>query len=89
MTSTAPIILPKQGMARVKNVLSGDTVVLLGKPVNPSQPPPEVVFTFESLSAPVSELRAVSFSASEDLSDVNLMQFILYTAIGKQDDPCG
>jgi len=42
-----------------------------------------------SLCPGVSELRAVSFSASEDLSDVYLMQFILYTAIGKQGDPCG
>jgi staphylococcal nuclease domain-containing protein 1 len=47
-----PVILPQQGEARVKSVLSGDTVILLGKPTAPNRPPPEVIFTFESLSAP-------------------------------------
>jgi staphylococcal nuclease domain-containing protein 1 len=47
-----PVILPQEGVARVKSVMSGDTVVLLGKPVAPNRPPPEVIFTFESLSAP-------------------------------------
>jgi len=51
-SSSHPVILPKQGMARVKSVLSGDTVILLGKPANPQGPPPEVLFTFEGLSAP-------------------------------------
>lgn len=50
--TSKPIILPKQGMARVKNVMSGDTVVLLGKPLTPNGPPPEVIFTLEALSAP-------------------------------------
>jgi staphylococcal nuclease domain-containing protein 1 len=49
---TTPVILPSQGVARVKSVMSGDTVVLLGKPAVPTQAPPEVIFTFESLSAP-------------------------------------
>mmetsp|Transcript_1277 Transcript_1277/g.3654 ORF Transcript_1277/g.3654 Transcript_1277/m.3654 type:complete len:979 (+) Transcript_1277:114-3050(+) len=43
--------LPQRGVARVKNVLSGDTVVLLGKAA-PGQPAPEVVFTFERVTAP-------------------------------------
>jgi staphylococcal nuclease domain-containing protein 1 len=47
-----PVILPQQGEARVKSVMSGDTVILLGKPTAPNRPPPEVIFTFESLSAP-------------------------------------
>lgn len=52
-TNTAsPVILPATGTARVKSVLSGDTVILLGKAPNPQAPPPEVLFTFESLSAP-------------------------------------
>jgi len=49
--SRSPIILPSRGVARVKNVLSGDTVILLG-----AQPPngkaPEVIFTMENISAP-------------------------------------
>jgi hypothetical protein len=52
-TSTEkPVILPKEGIARVKSIMSGDTVILLGKPLDPSKPPPEVIFTFEALSAP-------------------------------------
>jgi staphylococcal nuclease domain-containing protein 1 len=47
-----PIILPQEGVARVKSVMSGDTVILLGKAVAPHLPPPEVIFTFEGLSAP-------------------------------------
>jgi len=51
--SSAPSrpVLPSRGVARVKNVLSGDTVVLLGKAA-PGQPAPEVVFTFERVTAP-------------------------------------
>lgn len=51
-SSNSPIILPKQGSARVKCAMSGDTVVLLGKPMAAGHPEPEVVFTLESLSAP-------------------------------------
>mmetsp|Transcript_17783 Transcript_17783/g.35783 ORF Transcript_17783/g.35783 Transcript_17783/m.35783 type:complete len:86 (+) Transcript_17783:125-382(+) len=51
-TSSAPIILPKTGFAKVQSVLSGDTVVLLGKPAQPNLPPPQVLFTLSSVSAP-------------------------------------
>lgn len=50
--SNAPTVLPKQGLARVKNVMSGDTVVLVGKGTDPNAPPPEVIFTLEAVSAP-------------------------------------
>lgn len=57
MTTPAPApamrpILPSRGVARVKNVLSGDTVILLGKAATPNGRSPEVVFTFEKVSAP-------------------------------------
>lgn len=58
MASTVPVaaparaILPARGTARVKNVLSGDTVILLGKAPAPNARAPEVVFTLESVSAP-------------------------------------
>lgn len=45
-------VLPSRGVAKVKNVLSGDTVVLLGKPMTPDAKAPEVVFTFERVTAP-------------------------------------
>ena len=47
-----PIILPSRGVARVKNVLSGDTVILLGKASTPNGKAPEVIFTLENISAP-------------------------------------
>ena len=50
-SSTVRPLLPPRGVARVKNVLSGDTVVLLGKAA-PGQPAPEVTFTFERVTAP-------------------------------------
>lgn len=50
--SNPPVILPATGVARVKSVWSGDTVILLGRAVQPDRPPPEVVFTFESVNAP-------------------------------------
>lgn len=45
-------VLPARGVARVKNVLSGDTVILLGKATTPKSKPPEVVFTLGSITAP-------------------------------------
>lgn len=47
-----PTILPSRGAARVKQVLSGDTVILLGKATTPDGRAPEVVFTLENVSAP-------------------------------------
>lgn len=47
-----PAILPARGAARVKQVLSGDTVILLGKAPTPNARAPEVVFTLENVSAP-------------------------------------
>lgn len=44
--------LPLKGTARVKMVTSGDTVILLGKPVTTGGKPPEVLFTLEGISAP-------------------------------------
>lgn len=45
-------VLPSRGAAKVKSVLSGDTVVLLGRATTPGGKPPEVVFTFERVTAP-------------------------------------
>jgi hypothetical protein len=52
-STPSPVVLPKVGFAKVQSVVSGDTVVLLGKPTQPNQPPPQVLFTFSSVSAPV------------------------------------
>ena len=47
-----PVVLPSRGRATVKSVLSGDTVVLFGKPATPNEKAPEVIFTFERVTAP-------------------------------------
>jgi hypothetical protein len=47
------ITLPPTGKARVKNVLSGDTLVLLGSAnVGPNVAPAEVLFTLDGVLAP-------------------------------------
>ena len=45
-------ILPNRGSARIKSVLSGDTVVLLGRANADGGSAPEVIFTFERVTAP-------------------------------------
>jgi protein-disulfide isomerase len=45
-------VLPSHGLATVKSVLSGDTVVLTGRPIGPGQKAPVVIFTFERVTAP-------------------------------------
>ena len=47
-----PAVLPSHGIATVKSVLSGDTVVLTGRPAAPGQKAPLVIFTFERVTAP-------------------------------------
>ena len=49
--STPPPVLPNRGTAKVKSVLSGDTVVLLGR-AGEGKKAPEVTFTFERVTAP-------------------------------------
>jgi hypothetical protein len=51
--ATTTITLPPTGKARVKNVLSGDTLVLLGSAnVGPNVAPAEVLFTLDGVLAP-------------------------------------
>uniref|UniRef100_A0A7S2UEN5 TNase-like domain-containing protein n=1 Tax=Attheya septentrionalis TaxID=420275 RepID=A0A7S2UEN5_9STRA len=49
---SGPAILPERGVAKVKSVLSGDTVVLIGRAVTPQAKAPEIVFTLERITAP-------------------------------------
>ena len=50
--SSKPVLLPQTGTARVKNVMSGDTVILWGKASAPHLPPPQVQFTLDGLMSP-------------------------------------
>jgi len=45
-------VLPSRGFATVRAVLSGDTVVLTGRPSAPGHKAPVVIFTFERVTAP-------------------------------------
>lgn len=45
-------VLPSHGLATVKSVLSGDTVILTGRPTTTGQKAPVVIFTFERVTAP-------------------------------------
>eukprot|EP00571_Detonula_confervacea_P004159 CAMPEP_0172312964 /NCGR_PEP_ID=MMETSP1058-20130122/18897_1 /TAXON_ID=83371 /ORGANISM="Detonula confervacea, Strain CCMP 353" /LENGTH=933 /DNA_ID=CAMNT_0013026533 /DNA_START=30 /DNA_END=2831 /DNA_ORIENTATION=+ len=45
-------ILPNRGTAKIKSVLSGDTVVLIGRAAADGHKAPEVTFTFERVTAP-------------------------------------
>jgi hypothetical protein len=45
-------VLPSRGVAVVKSCLSGDTVVLQGKPTVPGGKSQAVVFTLERITAP-------------------------------------
>ena len=45
-------VLPSRGVAIVKSCLSGDTVVLQGKPTTPGGKSQAVTFTLEKISAP-------------------------------------
>jgi staphylococcal nuclease domain-containing protein 1 len=51
-TAARPPILPARGMATVKSVLSGDTVVLTGRATAPGQRAASVIFTLERITAP-------------------------------------
>lgn len=58
MSASVPVanqmrtVLPSTGLARVKSVLSGDTVILTGRATAPGQKAPVVIFTFERVTAP-------------------------------------
>lgn len=56
VVASAPIqlrpVLPNRGIATVKSCLSGDTVVLQGKPMTPGGKSQAVVFTLEKITAP-------------------------------------
>jgi staphylococcal nuclease domain-containing protein 1 len=47
-----PTFFPARGVAKVKSVLSGDTVVLIGRASTPQGKAPEIVFTLERITAP-------------------------------------
>lgn len=51
-TVIASNMLPPRGMATIKSVLSGDTVILLGSAASPNSIPKVVTFTLERITSP-------------------------------------
>lgn len=74
-------VLPSRGSAVVKSVLSGDTVVLLGRATTPGGKPPEVMFTFERVTAP-----RMASKANNNLDDPGAFpsrEWLRNTVVGK------
>ncbi|KAJ3040294.1 hypothetical protein HDV00_011174 [Rhizophlyctis rosea] len=78
--TTGQQTLPKNGRAFVKAVLSGDTVILRGKPVN--GPPPELTFSLSALSAP--RLGTVREPEKEEPFAHASRDFLRRTLLGKE-----
>lgn len=74
-------VLPSRGVAVVKSVLSGDTVVLLGRATTPGGKPPEVMFTFERVTAP-----RMASKANQNVDDPGAFpsrEWLRKTVVGK------
>lgn len=74
-------VLPNRGRATVKSVLSGDTVVLLGRATVPGGKLPEVLFTFERVSAP-----RMASKANQNMDDPGAFdsrEWLRSTVVGK------
>lgn len=74
-------VLPNRGRATVKSVLSGDTVVLLGRSTTPGGKLPEVLFTFERVSAP-----RMASRANQNIDDPGAFssrEWLRYLVVGK------
>ncbi|KAJ3026289.1 UNVERIFIED_CONTAM: nuclease domain-containing protein, partial [Siphonaria sp. JEL0065] len=72
--------LPNSGRAIVKSVLSGDGVVLRGRPVN--GPPPERILSFSNVVAP--RLGTVSDPSKEELGAFESREYLRKLLIGKE-----
>ncbi|KAJ3083740.1 nuclease domain-containing protein [Quaeritorhiza haematococci] len=72
--------LPSAGRAIVKNVISADTVVLRGKPVN--GPPPERIISFANLVAP--RLGTAKDPEKEEAFAFEAREFLRKLLVGKE-----
>jgi len=76
-----PVVLPSRGRATVKSVLSGDTVVLFGKPATPNEKAPEVIFTFERVTAP--RMASKGNNNTDDPGAFPSREWLRRTCVGK------
>lgn len=79
-----PNELPESGIAIAKSVLSGDTIILRGKPLN--GPPPEIIFTLSSINVPrIGQYFKVSASNDEYVPlSYEAREFLRINLIGKE-----
>lgn len=74
-------ILPNRGTAKVKSVLSGDTVILLGRAAVAGGIPPEVTFTFERVTAP--RMASKSNNNVDDPAAFSSREWLRQLCVGK------
>ncbi|KAI9334235.1 hypothetical protein DFJ73DRAFT_853383 [Zopfochytrium polystomum] len=79
-SSSTSATLPASGRAIVKSVLSGDGVVLRGKPVN--GPPPERILSFANIIAP--RLGSASDPSKEEPGAFESREFLRKLLVGKE-----
>mmetsp|Transcript_16079 Transcript_16079/g.18495 ORF Transcript_16079/g.18495 Transcript_16079/m.18495 type:complete len:984 (+) Transcript_16079:208-3159(+) len=82
--NSPPVVLPTHGTAIVKSALSGDTVILLGRiPAGapPGTRPPEVLFTFERVTAP--RMASKSNNNVDDPGAFSSREFLRRLVVGK------
>ena len=73
-------ILPQSGTAKIKSVLSGDTVVLLGRGAE-GRKAPEVTFTFERVTAP--RMASKANSNVDDAGAFSSREWLRNLCVGK------
>lgn len=74
-------VLPNRGSAKIKSVLSGDTVILLGRAAVPGGMAPEVTFTFERVTAP--RLASKSNNNVDDPGAFSSREWLRNLCVGK------
>lgn len=75
-------VLPSRGLAVVKSVLSGDTVILTGRASGPGAKAPVVVFTFERVSAP--RMASKANGNQDDPGAFPAREWLRQLVVGKQ-----
>ncbi|KAJ3332315.1 hypothetical protein HDU76_000645 [Blyttiomyces sp. JEL0837] len=80
MTTISTSTLPSSGRAFVKSVLSGDGVILRGKPVN--GPPPERILSFSNVIAP--RLGTASDPGKEEVGAFESREYLRKLLVGKE-----
>lgn len=82
LNPTPPPILPSRGVATVKSVLSGDTVVLTGRASAPGKTAASVIFTLERVTAP--RMASKGNNNLDDPGAFSAREWLRKLVVGKQ-----